>query len=337
MYNLIIVSLFLVSSRITKAAFLAQSQSGFMTLHQHDVQDFREKRSSPLFQNNPSPSLGINQTDIQKRSLDFRQDSFLLQLPIFTLRKKVKFPTDEIHLNLYEPRFLALAERVLQQSEPYYGAIYCSHKPQMVTHGGMSPITPIVEPGDIGLLCEVYSSNKDISSLEVKKEKEEPQLGENITSMSRLEKRVQLSARGVSRFCVKKVLHKGYDNSNMKNTDDESLPYIVVEATLLEDDIISHDRKSQERIAVLFEKYSPKILEFVKDMDMVDSEMFYNSTKKDGQTVDNTRFARMVELITFVMASKLVDRRPAQEMLDLITMTSTLQRFEYVLRELRIL
>jgi hypothetical protein len=49
---------------------------------------------------------------------------------------------------------------------PIFGALYCSHKTQIVK-GGIKPITPLVEAGDVGIICGVTSSQVFINGEEV--------------------------------------------------------------------------------------------------------------------------------------------------------------------------
>ncbi len=91
-----------------------------------------------------------------------------LILPIFPLRKRVKLPTQTLQLTLWEERYKALSRNVLQQStDPkLFGALYCSHKTQIVTEG-INPITPLVEVGDVGVVCCVLNSQVFVDGEEV--------------------------------------------------------------------------------------------------------------------------------------------------------------------------
>ena len=70
-------------------------------------------------------------------------NSQIIELPIFPLRKTARFPTDFLKLNLYEERYLALAERILQENGVEgctFGALYTSNKAQVVSNKGCGPI-----------------------------------------------------------------------------------------------------------------------------------------------------------------------------------------------------
>lgn len=100
----------------------------------------------------------------------------LFVLPIFPLRKRVRFPTDWIAMNLYEKRYLAMCDYILRtnkiniaktvavddrsssssfQQQPHiFGALYTSDKPQIVPQS-TGPIVPMLSKGDIGTIFVV--------------------------------------------------------------------------------------------------------------------------------------------------------------------------------------
>jgi hypothetical protein len=59
----------------------------------------------------------------------------LATLPVFPLRKSIRLPTESLTLNLYEDRYIALSEFILEQKQPIFGALYSSDKPQIVKAG----------------------------------------------------------------------------------------------------------------------------------------------------------------------------------------------------------
>jgi hypothetical protein len=116
-------------------------------------------------------------------------------IPIFPLQKRVLLPSEELILNLYEDRYLALAERFLQPPPPrtttatattassttavtsttppmrplsthhgngcpslttrfIMGAVPSTEKPHLLSKG-FGPMVPILEPGDVGVVCVV--------------------------------------------------------------------------------------------------------------------------------------------------------------------------------------
>lgn len=139
-------------------------------------------------------------------------------LPVFPLRKTVRLPSESLVLNLYEERYLALAESVLAQQQQQsttppciFGAIYSSNKPQMIK-GGSGPIVPMFEKGDVGVVFAVTNSQENMIPT---------------TGGQELRRRIRLEARGTVRFQVQDIVQAGYD--------DGSCPYIVVQGSLYED------------------------------------------------------------------------------------------------------
>lgn len=82
--------------------------------------------------------------------------SSLSTLPIFPLRKQVLLPGETLTLNLYEERYLKLSESVLSAKNRQFGAVYGTHKPQMVRRG-TGAVVPMLQPGDVGVLCQVMN------------------------------------------------------------------------------------------------------------------------------------------------------------------------------------
>jgi hypothetical protein len=173
-----------------------------------------------------------------------------LVLSIFPLQKSVRFPTESLTLNLYEHRYLALAEYALasQSDDPdsplgwssqtlnvnfrgvqggqhynngrdrssssrvkgLFGALYSGSCPQLVL-GGTGPITPIVQRGDVGVVFAVKSSQEAYVHM----------------SGSTPRRRIRLVADGSARFRVDRIIQSGHGT--------ESGPFITVEASLLSD------------------------------------------------------------------------------------------------------
>lgn len=87
-------------------------------------------------------------------------------LPIFPLRKRCILPTETLTLNLYEDRYLKLAERVLERSSrsnnpALLGAFFSNQKPQILAYG-QGPIVPLLDPGDVGVICVVNQSQENM-------------------------------------------------------------------------------------------------------------------------------------------------------------------------------
>jgi Lon protease-like protein len=136
-----------------------------------------------------------------------------LILPIFPLRKAVRLPTETLTLNLYEERYLAMSEYVLESDQQLFGALFSSDKPQLVKEGGMGKIVPMIQPGDVGVIFVL----EDSEELMIPKQEGAPP-----------RRQIRLVGRGAGRFQIQRILHDGYG--------DDSLPFIVAEAMLLNDD-----------------------------------------------------------------------------------------------------
>lgn len=121
---------------------------------------------------------------------------FGIQIPVFPLRRTVRLPTESLTLNLYEERYLELAEYVLQQEYPYFGAIYSANKPQVVRNG-TGPIVPLLERGNLGVLFLVQDSEEGMIP----------------TRGGIPRRRIRLVARGAVRFQIQEILQNGYDTS----------------------------------------------------------------------------------------------------------------------------
>lgn len=116
-----------------------------------------------------------------------------IELPLFPLRKFVRVPTDTLSVNLYEERYLAMSEYILDQSSQMFGAIYSSDKPQIVK-GGVGPIVPLLGVGDVGLICVVDEWYDDMVPTR------------DITYNRR---RIKLNAVAVSRFQIEEIIDDG--------------------------------------------------------------------------------------------------------------------------------
>lgn len=144
---------------------------------------------------------------------DASRGDLSLILPIFPLRKAVRLPTETLTLNLYEERYLAMSEFVLESDQKLFGALFSSDKPQVVKEGGMGKIVPMIQTGDIGVVFVL----EDSEELMIPKQEGAPP-----------RRQIRLVGRGAGRFQIQRILHNGYGY--------DSLPYIVVEATLFHDE-----------------------------------------------------------------------------------------------------
>ena len=296
-------------------------------------------------------------------------------LPLFPLRKSVKLPTETLNLNLYEPRYLAMCDYILNKhnkqskNEPaapvIFGAVYGSDKPQIVK-GGNGPIVPLYEPGDIGTLFVVQHAEEGVR----------PSTGG---------RRIQIRGLAVGRFRVSRIWHNGYGGGEAtpsEKGEEEALPFILVEPERVRDNPVSIQPGSDEgqrflemeqRIQELMKQGTASILLEGNDSNSDETDAI-NGDEKDGDTsrastVDgettplpdthaNVRLSTMdflqdkdvqdatkcngakvessklQELFSFAAILTLVPERSPQDMLKVLQMTSTLERLEYLEREL---
>lgn len=139
-------------------------------------------------------------------------------IPIFPLRKRTLLPTERIVLNLYEERYLLLAERFLEaDSCLLLGAVPSTGKPQIIARGS-GPIVPLFEPGDTGVICKVEKAE----------ESQIPTFG----GTSR--RRIRLECQATGRLELTKIISRGTMILNLERTSkSEKLPYITAEYRLL--------------------------------------------------------------------------------------------------------
>lgn len=162
---------------------------------------------------------------------DDRVDKPAFTLPIFPLRRSVKVPTERFTLNLYEERYIALAEHVLKENNGIFGALYCSHKAQIVP-SGKGPIVPLVEEGDVGVVCRVYCDEDGV-------------VPTREAGFDR--RRIKLMALVVGRFEIQSVVHNGC-LVDKDLSSEEQVPYIVARALRIEDDPVEVGSEAHGRL-----------------------------------------------------------------------------------------
>jgi len=168
-----------------------------------------------------------------------------LIIPIFPLTKRVKLPTESIKLRLWEPRYLKLVE-YMRNNNPnidYFGSVYSSHKAQFV---GSEYITPILEPGDVGALCQVLKHQDsweqyEFDVLKPMEEEEEADTASALDEKKDARRIVQLDCIISTRFRIDKILQSGFDDSPY------AYPFILVEASTFHDD----DIESEETLEII--------------------------------------------------------------------------------------
>jgi len=164
-------------------------------------------------------------------------DGDLFLLPLFPLRKSVRTPNEYLTLNLFEDRYVTMAEHVVRGGhaceladnsernpsfgprcgQRLFGALYCSDKPQIVK-GGLGPITPLIEEGDIGAVCDILYSEEGMVPIEV--------------GSTQLRRRIKLVSLAVGRFRVERIICNGFDGGSEGGYN---LPFILIEASRVED------------------------------------------------------------------------------------------------------
>lgn len=199
------------------------------------------------------------------------------ELPIFPLRKLVKYPTNFLTLNLYEERYLQLADYILkndqsmeginqaqvqeQKTSNIFGALYCSHKAQIVKQeiqtkenneidGNSddneiisSTVTPMIQKGDIGTIYSILRHSE-------------------VTNFEKYKKgrRVQIFSIGISRFKVEEIIHSGYDfRENNKNKNDN--PFILVKASHVHDHDLAQARDNND-------------MNYMKQLEMLEQKVY---------------------------------------------------------------
>lgn len=243
-------------------------------------------------------------------------------LPIFPLRKRVKFPTETLKLTLWEDRYKALSRYILDNpdhsqsdvSMPIFGALYCSHKTQIVK-GGIKPITPLVEIGDIGIICGVTSSQVFINGQEV---------DSGLKDEASVEK-IRLYADGLTRFRVEKILSDGLDEEGNGTGNEASLQFILVEASRLDDDYIFESGDASD--------VDERIEELLRRRDLIFDATSLMDEKYAYAFQEGGEHRQKQQMLTFALTSELEAIAPADEMLKMLHTTSIIERLTYLERK----
>jgi hypothetical protein len=242
---------------------------------------------------------------------DPRGDRSLI-LPIFPLRKAVRLPTETLTLNLYEERYIAMSEFVLGSDQRLFGALFSSDKPQVVKGGGMGKIVPMIQPGDIGVVFVLEDSEEGMIP---KQEGAPPR------------RQIRLVGTGAGRFQIQRILHNGYG--------DDSLPFIVVEAILLNDDhspfVSDEDRLNLENN--LWDKAIKMNRERRSSSDLVEglvAKLSYRTALTE-QTLEEMK----AELRSFALASALLSDSSSKDRLAMLRICSAKSRLSVLDASLR--
>jgi len=207
-----------------------------------------------------------------------------LILPVFPLRKSVRMPSEALTLNLYEPRYLELAKYVLEEKPRWFGALYCSKKPQFMQQGE-GPIVPMVEPGDVGVVCDVLYDEEAMVPV-LRNDDNGP-----------LRRRIKLKGLAVGRFRIEKVLHNGYGGGLLcdGNKNVEPLSFIVVEASRVDDVPIIPGTEDEQRVVYLENELYTLILEREGLKEKVAADLWGDLAPKD--TDDNGANSSIVPIV----------------------------------------
>lgn len=229
-----------------------------------------------------------------------------LVLPIFPLRKTVKMPTESIQLTLWEKRYLALSRCILDQGLefPLFGALYSAHKSHIIKNG-VGPITPLIDVGDIGVVCEVKRC-----SVFKNNETEVDVRNKNDNDVSK----IQLIGLAVGRFRVDRVISNGYDLEN------GHLPYILVQASRIDDEevhfgMLQDDKDTISIIENIDE--APKIYDVSEYLAMENFRWSYKVGDINKQKD---------QLQSFELVIKSGTKLSSEKMLQLLYSTSTKDR-----------
>jgi Lon protease-like protein len=287
---------------------------------------------------------------LRKPSLQEQEDDNVslknrLILPIFPLRKSVRVPTDTLSLNLYEPRYLALADyarhqgslfqqkqgisrsdyvgKARQSSFGIFGACYCSSKSQVVqsrdnndNRSGMAAVvTPMLEVGDVGVVCHILDYKE----------------GTTVTTNAR---KLSLKALAVERFRIEKILCNGYGVDETKTTCDnrdttesdtlKNAPFILVEASRFRDD------QEEKNTALDLENELRKADSAMIDLACVEEAkklLGEDQHLHDGNVSDRDQ---RNELKSFAMISAISNQFTTIEMDDQLRELSTVSRLKTV-------
>ena len=291
---------------------------------------FVKSNEGTTFRKQPAQSLGMSKkSDFfdWDHDNDGAEDSF--RLPVFPLRKTVRFPTDRLTLNLYEERYLQMSEFILSQqpTKRVFGAFYSSESPQFVVSAMDGPIVPLIEPGDIGVLCHVRESSDDMIP----------------TRSGDTRRRIRLDALAVARFQVERVVE---DGCCMVGNSENKLPFIMVDASWIRD---------QDNVTE-YEHLKLKMNQQLRQLDNHDNQ---DNTRQTGGRADEadeeclgshklysglesipyvqellqngSDREQELELLSFALAS--ASQTPSstiKEQKELLAMVSTKQRAEYL-------
>jgi hypothetical protein len=213
-----------------------------------------------------------------------------------------------------------MSEYILTTNQ-MFGALYSSDKPQLVTKG-VGPIIPMIEVGDIGVLCLVLDSQEGMVP----------------TRAGPTVRRIQLNATAITRFRIEKILYDGTIN-------EDTPPFILVESSLVIDNsAVGPDNSDTKRLVGRLTEAMQKHHQDKTQEEEGEEVSLSDATKKSRQPMDLVevvdslvcyekcdRQAKKRELFSFAAASALfpVDASP-RDMAALLRMESTFERLEKI-------
>lgn len=256
----------------------------------------------------------------------------LIHLPIFPLRKFPRLPTDSLTLNLYEDRYLQMSKDTIlpllsRSKTPSFGAVYVADLPQVVPRG-CGPVTPILQSGLVGTLFFVEDTQQATLSTQ----------GEALRRQ-----RIRLDARGVARFRIDSIVSDGtgaYSRGGDDVNNVRNLPYLVVNATLVFDEVSDEESvdeemfvvdRPQEKKSILMQR-NPLI--GPDDKDLLDFEMRYEAILRLGSSEPwySNSIALRNEMLSFFLASRITAQEQPKETVTLLQLTDTEERVQVLKR-----
>lgn len=356
------VTLLLAFAAITSHAFVVNNTPRPTGSRQ---QQRRSRRPMTDAHRHASKSDIRNRSSNNNAMLSSSSSSILFELPIFPLRKVPRLPTDRLTLNLYEERYLELAEYILHQttttssSQPFqdnklgiFGALYTTHLPQVVPQG-TGPIVPVLSVGDIGTLFVVHKET--VQDERVPFDRKDPSL---------LRRRMKLLGLGVCRFEICKILSDG--TAPVSSSPTKDYPFLLVQAKVVLDDANVIEKN---QLYANDSSYSKLIVSAKRQLDGQEEDSMANVLKvllfpdKDDNSSSSVQLARRIrtllsqlaerdsadiehqfrnELLSFWMVSTLLngteeENEPSlsstQRRRSFLSDASTLDRLEWVLEQ----
>ena len=292
-----------------------------------------------VHKDNDDPQYHIDQDARSNSQSNFDALQNLPDVPIFPLRKFPRFPTDRLTLNLYEERYLQMADSILSARPSIFGAIFVSGKPHLVTNGGTGSIVPMLQRGDIGTLFLVNDCLDDTL----------PTSGNAVQAFQR---RVRLSATGFARFRISDIVSDGTASvradferkvtSNSQGSSEQGRPYIQANLTLLCDqDDSSTKAWSQheyEKIVESFRKCNQRDNQASMDP-ILEFSQICSAISCDASNEYISFVPNYGELFSFFSLSKLVNakRKSPAVLVSYLESLSTRERIQRIIDIIRAL